>query len=258
MSPAKDDVTSLTAIEPATLGQHGGAAFTTTHWSVVLEAQGESPAAQEALEKLCRTYWRPIFAFLRRQGRPPEEAEDITQGFFAQLLERRSLDAVRKEKGRLRSYLLGALKYFVTDEQRRAMAIKRGKGQRLIPLEELRGENRVEVEPADPVTAEMIYERRWALTLLERVLSRLKDEYRAAGNATLFDALKQLLPDEPGSPSQAEIAARLGMTENAVRQAFYRFRQRYQTLLREEIANTVATPGDIEDELRHLITVLEA
>jgi RNA polymerase sigma-70 factor (ECF subfamily) len=258
VSPAKDDVTSLTAIEPATLGQHGGAAFTTTHWSVVLEAQGESPAAQEALEKLCRTYWRPIFAFLRRQGRPPEEAEDITQGFFAQLLERRSLDAVRKEKGRLRSYLLGALKYFVTDEQRRAMAIKRGKGQRLIPLEELRGENRVEVEPADPVTAEMIYERRWALTLLERVLSRLKDEYRAAGNATLFDALKQLLPDEPGSPSQAEIAARLGMTENAVRQAFYRFRQRYQTLLREEIANTVATPGDIEDELRHLITVLEA
>jgi len=251
-------VTSLTAIGSATLGQHGGVAFTTTHWSVVLEAQGESPAAQEALEKLCRTYWRPIFAFLRRQGLTPAEAEDITQGFFAQLLERRSLDAVRKEKGRLRSYLLGALKYFLADEQRRAMAIKRGKGQRLIPLEELRGENRVEVEPADPVTAEMIYERRWALTVLERVLSRLKDEYRAAGNATLFDALKQLLPDEPGSPSQAEIAVRLGMTENAVRQAFYRFRQRYQALLREEIANTVATPGDIEDELRHLITVLEA
>jgi len=108
------------------------------------------------------------------------------------------------------------------------------------------------------VTAEMIYERRWALTVLERVLSRLKDEYHAAGNAALFDSLKELLPDEPGSPSQAEIAARLGMTENALRQAFYRFRQRYQSLLREEIANTVATPGDIEDELRHLITVLEA
>ena len=251
-------MTSLTAVEPATLGQHGGVAFTTTHWSVVLEAQGESPAAQEALEKLCRTYWRPIFAFLRRQGLTPAEAEDITQGFFAQLLERRSLSAVRKEKGRLRSYLLGALKYFLADEQRRAMAIKRGKGQRFVPLEELRAENRVEMEPADPVTAEVIYERRWALTVLERVLSRLKDEYRAAGNATLFDALKQLLPDEPGSPSQAEIAVRLGMTENAVRQAFYRFRQRYQALLREEIANTVATPGDIEDELRHLITVLEA
>jgi RNA polymerase sigma factor (sigma-70 family) len=254
--PAPDDVTSLTALGGN--AHHGPAAFTTTHWSVVLEAQGESPAAQEALEKLCRTYWRPIFAFLRRQGLPPEEAEDITQGFFAQLLERRKFSALRKEKGRLRSFLLGALKYFLADEQRRAMAIKRGKGQRLIPLEELRAGQRIEMEPADPVTAEMIYERRWALTVLEQVLDRLKNEYRTAGNAALFDSLKQLLPDEPGSPSQAEIAAHLGMTENALRQAFYRFRQRYQSLLREEIANTVATPADIEDELRHLIAVLEA
>jgi RNA polymerase sigma-70 factor (ECF subfamily) len=138
------------------------------------------------------------------------------------------------------------------------MAIKRGKGQRLIPLEEIRADERIEMEPADRVTAELIYERRWALTVLEQVLGRLKDEYRTAGNAALFDSLKQLLPDEPGSPSQAEIAAQLGMTENAVRQAFYRFRQRYQSLLREEIAHTVATPGDIEDELRHLIAVLEA
>jgi RNA polymerase sigma-70 factor (ECF subfamily) len=138
------------------------------------------------------------------------------------------------------------------------MAIKRGKGQRLIPLEELHANERPDTEPADPMTAEMIYERRWALTVLERVINRLKDEYCAAGNAALFDSLKQLLPDEPGAPSQAEIAARLGMTENAVRQAFYRFRQRYQSLLREEIAHTVATPGDIEDELRHLIAVVEA
>jgi len=256
--PPQDEVTSLTAIGPAAAGQQGGVAFTTTHWSVVLTAQGESPAAEEALEKLCRMYWRPIYSFVRRQGVAPEEAEDLTQGFFAQLLERGSLSAVHKEKGRLRSYLLGALKYFLTDEQRRAMAIKRGKGQRLIPLEELRSENRVEMEPADPVTAEMIYERRWALTVLEQVLDRLKNEYRTAGNAALFDSLKQLLPDEPGSPSQAEIAAHLGMTENALRQAFYRFRQRYQSLLREEIAHTVATPGDIEDELRHLIAVVEA
>jgi RNA polymerase sigma factor (sigma-70 family) len=254
----KDEVTSLTSISLGAAGDHGPAAFTTTHWSVVLEAQGESPAAHEALEKLCRTYWRPIYAFLRRQGVGPEEAEDITQGFFAQLLERRKFSALRKEKGRLRSFLLGALKYFVADEQRRAMAIKRGKGQRLIPLEDMRTDDRIEMEPADPVTAEMIYERRWALTVLERVLSRLKDEYSTAGNTALFDSLKELLPDEPGSPSQAKIAARLGMSENAVRQAFYRFRQRYQALLREEIANTVATPGDIEDELRHLIAVLEA
>ena len=257
MSGAPHEVTSTTTSD-ASRALSGGAAFATTHWSVVLQAQAESPAAKEALEKLCRTYWRPIFAFLRRQGIGTTEAEDITQGFFAELLERRSLDAVRKEKGRLRSFLLGGLKYFLANEQRRAMAIKRGKGQRLIPLEEFRGDDRIDIEPADPMTAEMIYERRWALTVLERVLGRLKNEYFAANNAALFDSLKQLLPDEPGSPSQAEIAARLGMTENAVRQAFYRFRQRYQSLLREEIANTVATPGDIEDELRHLITVLEA
>ena len=258
VSPA-DEVTSLTGIGGNASRACGSqVAFTTTRWSVVLEAQGESPAAHEALEKLCRMYWRPIYSFVRRQGVAPEEAEDLTQGFFAQLLERGSLGAVRKEKGRLRSYLLGALKYFLADERRRSMAIKRGKGQRLIPLEEIRADERIEMEPADPVTAEMIYERRWALTVLEQVLDRLKNEYRTAGNAALFDSLKQLLPDEPGSPSQAEIAAHLGMAENALRQAFYRFRQRYQSLLREEIAHTVATPGDIEDELRHLIAVVEA
>ena len=200
MSPAGDEVTSATAFGPVVAGEHARAAFTTTHWSVVLEAQGESPAAKEALEKLCRIYWRPIYSFVQRQGVTPEEAEDITQGFFASLFERGSLSAVRKEKGRLRSYLLGALKYFLADEQRRAMAIKRGKGQRLVPLEELRAENRVEMEPSDPVTAEQIYERRWASTMLERVLNLLKDQYRTGGNTALFDSLKQLLPDEPDAP----------------------------------------------------------
>ena len=256
--PADDQVTSPTGVGPATPGQNGGMAFATTHWSVVLTAQGESPAAQEALEKLCRTYWRPIYSFVRRQGIGPADAEDLTQGFFASLLEHRNLDAVRKEQGRLRSYLLGALKYFLADERRRGMAIKRGKGQRLIPLEEMRSDERIEMEPADPVTAELIYERRWASTVLERVLNLLKDEYRRAGNAALFDSLKELLPGDPDAPSQKDIAAQLGMTENAVRQAFYRFRQHYQSLLREEIAHTVATPGDIEDELRHLIAVVRA
>ena len=258
MSPRRPDFRELSTNGSATVGQKGAVPFTTTHWSVVLEAQSELPAAQEALEKLCRIYWRPIYSFVQRQGVGPEEAKDVTQAFFVDLLEHKSLTAVRKEKGRFRSYLLGALKYFLADERRRAMAIKRGKGQRLIPLEELSGEERLEMEPADPVTAEQIYERRWASTVLERVLSRSKDEYRAAGNAALFDSLKQLLPDEPGAPSQADIAAQLGMTENAVRQAFYRFRQRYQSLLREEIAHTVATPGDVEDELRHLIAVVRA
>ena len=236
----------------------GPPAFATTHWSIVREAQGESPAAQEALEKLCRTYWRPIYSFVRRQGIGPTDAEDLTQGFFASLLEHRNLNAVRKEQGRLRSYLLGALKYFLGEERRRAMAIKRGKGQRLIPLEELRAGERVGLEPADAVTAELLYERRWASTVLDRVLNLLKDEYQIAGNVVLFDSLKQLLPGEPDAPSQKDVAAQLGMTENAVRQAFYRFRQRYQSLLRKEIAHTVATPGDIEDELRHLIAVIRA
>jgi RNA polymerase sigma-70 factor (ECF subfamily) len=258
VSPRRPDFRQLSTNGSATVGQKGAVPFTTTHWSVVLEAQSELPAAQEALEKLCRIYWRPIYSFVQRQGVGPEEAKDVTQAFFVDLLEHKSLTAVRKEKGRFRSYLLGALKYFLADERRRAMAIKRGKGQRLIPLEELSGEERLEMEPADPVTAEQIYERRWASTVLERVLSRSKDEYRAAGNTALFDSLKQLLPDEPGAPSQADIAAQLGMTENAVRQAFYRFRQRYQSLLREEIAHTVATPGDVEDELRHLIAVVRA
>ncbi|HEU0273037.1 MAG TPA: sigma-70 family RNA polymerase sigma factor [Candidatus Udaeobacter sp.] len=256
VSAAPDEVTSTKV--SSTSWRQGGTAFTTTHWSVVLEAQGESPAAQEALEKLCRIYWRPIFAFLRRQGIPSGEAEDITQGFFAELLERRSLSAVRKEKGRLRSFFLGGLKYFIGNEERRAKALKRGKGQHLISLDELRTGEGMDMQPADPMTAEMVYERRWALTVLESVLSRLKDEYRAGGNIALFDCLKELLSDEPGSPPQSAIAVRLGMTENAVRQAFYRFRQRYQSLLREEIAHTVATPGDIEDELRYLISVLEA
>ena len=251
-----EDQASGNWIAPRT--QRGTVAFTTTHWSVVLEAQGQSPAAQEALEKLCRTYWRPVYSFIRRQGARPEEAEDLTQGFFSLLLERRDFDAVRKEKGRLRSFLLTSVKHFLASEQRRAMTVKRGKGQRPVSLEELYADERIEMEPADHLSADRLYERRWALTLMEQVLRRLKDEYHSAGSAALFDWLKQLLPDEPGAPSRAEIAARLGMTENALRQAFHRFRHRYQVLLREEIAHTVAIASDIEDELRHLIAVLRA
>jgi RNA polymerase sigma factor (sigma-70 family) len=256
--PVDDEATSLNAIGPAAAGQDGAFAFATTHWSVVLTAQGGSPAAEAALEKLCRTYWWPLYGFVRRQGAGSEEAKDLIQGFFALLLERRDLDAVRKEKGRLRSYLLTSLKHFLTNERQRAMAIKRGEGQRLIPLEELREREGAGFEPSDTSTADQIYERRWALTLLEQVLTRLGDEYRAAGNVRLFDRLQKSLTDESDHPSQAAIAHQLGMTENAVKQAFHRFRQRYRQLLREEIANTVIVPGDIEDELRHLIAVLRA
>jgi RNA polymerase sigma factor (sigma-70 family) len=251
---ADDQVTSLTGVGGS--AHNGPIAFTTTHWSVVLQAQGQSPAAQEALEKLCRTYWRPVYSFVRREGVRTEEAEDLTQSFFALLLERRNFDAVRKEKGRLRSYLLTSLKHFLISEHRRSVTMKRGKGQQPVPLEELAVIGRAAIEPADHLSADRIYERRWALTLMEQVLRRLRDEYVMAGNAELFDLLKQLLPDEPGAPSRAEIALQLGLTDNALRQAFHRFRQRYQLLLREEISHTVAVASDIEDELRHLIRVL--
>jgi RNA polymerase sigma-70 factor (ECF subfamily) len=251
-------VTSATAFGPVAGGEHAEAAFMTTHWSVVLEAQGESPAAQDALEKLCRTYWWPLYGFVRRSGYNPEEAQDLIQGFFALLLERRDLDVVRREKGRLRSYLLVSLKNFLAKARRRELALKRGEGQALVHLDELLARERSDLEPADNLTADRIYERRWALTLLEQVLRRLESEYRSGGNAKLFDCLKEFLSDEPGRRSQAEVARELGMTENAVKQAFHRLRQRYRQLLRDEIVQTVAVPGDIEDELRHFISVLQA
>ena len=254
--PVDHDQASRSGITPIT--QTGVVAFTTTHWSVVLAAQGPSPAAADALEKLCRTYWRPIYGFIRRQGIRPEEAKDVTQGFFALLLERRDLNAVRKEKGRLRSYLLTSLKHFMTNERDRAMAVKRGHGQQLIPLEDLRERERVGFEQTDTSSADQIYERRWALSVLDQVLARLADEYRAAGNIQLFDRLQRSLADEADAPSAAETARELGMSGSAVRQASYRMRQRYRQLLREEIANTVLARGDIEDELRHLVAVLRA
>src|SRR6266576_3504489 len=235
----------------------GGVTFVTTHWSVVLTAQGHSAAADEALEKLCRTYWWPLYGFVRRNGCNPEEAQDLTQGFFAMLLERRDLDVVRREKGRLRSYLLVSLKNFLGKARRRELTMKRGEGRALVPLHELLERERADLEPADTLTADRIYERRWALTLLEQVLARLGEEYQAAGNSALFEQLKELLSDEPGRRSQAEIAVEMDMTENAVKQAFHRLRQRYRQLLRDKIAQTVAVPGDVEDELRHFISVLQ-
>ena len=254
--PAKDDVTSLTSV--GGIGDQGPVAFTTTHWSVVLAAQGSSPAAEEALEKLCRTYWRPIYGFVRRQGVTPEEAKDLTQGFFALLLERRDLDAVRREKGRLRSYLLTSVKHFLANERDRATAVKRGAGQRLIPLEDFHERERIGFDPSETMAPDQIYERRWALSVLDQALARLGNEYRAAGptSAGLFDQLQKSLTHDPDCPSPADTAHQLGMSESAVRQASYRLRLRYRHVLREEIAHTVMLPGDIDDELRHLVAVL--
>jgi RNA polymerase sigma factor (sigma-70 family) len=242
---------------PAIQSADGDAmAFTTTHWSVVLEAQGESPAAQKALEILCRTYWRPLYGFARRQGLTREEAQDLIQDFFARLLEHRNLDTVRREKGRLRSYLLVSLKRFLASEQHRASGVKRYETGSHIDLDELLESEAADFELAETWSADRLYQRHWALAVLEQVLTRLESEYRAAGNAALFDRLKEFLVGEQSRPLQAEIGAELGMTENAVKQAFHRFRQRYRVLLREEIAHTVIAPGDVEDELRHLVSVL--
>lgn len=234
----------------------GVAAFATTHWSLVLAAREKTPAAVAALEKLCRSYWRPIYSFIQREGVGREDAEDLTQAFFARLLELRGFEAVRKEKGRLRSYLLVSLKRFLETERRRATAVKRGAGRRPIPLEELRAHERFEIEPIDTLSADRIYERRWALAVLEQVFARLRDEYQRAHRPQLFDRLKELFAAGSDRPSQADVASEFGMSENALKQAFHRFRRRYQALLWEEIAQTVAIPADIEDELRHLVAIL--
>ena len=253
--PAVDDGASRGAIGQST--QNGAVAFATTHWSVVLAAQGESAEADAALDKLCRTYWWPIYGFVRREGYKPEEAQDLTQAFFARLLKRKDLETVRQERGRLRSYLLASVKNFLSKARHREMTVKRGEGRPLVSLDDLLARERADQEPAHKLSADRIYERRWALTLLEQVLVRLRAEYEAAGKLPLFDRLKELLAGESGQPSQAKIAAEMRMTENAVKQAFHRLRHRYRQLLHEEIANTVAVPDDVEDELRHFMSVLQ-
>ena len=237
--------------------RQGGAAFVTTQWSVVLAARGESAEANAALEKFCRTYWWPLYGFVRREGFRPEEAQDLTQAFFARLLERKDLETVRQERGRLRSYLLASIKNFLSKARDRQLTVKRGEGRPLVSLEDLLARERADQEPAHKLSADRIYERRWALTLLDQVMTRLRAEYEAAGKLPLFDRLKELLARESGQPSQAEIAAEMEMTENAVKQAFHRLRHRYRQLLLEEISHTVATPDDVEDELRHFIAVLQ-
>jgi RNA polymerase sigma-70 factor (ECF subfamily) len=255
---AEDEVTSATGLGPAAAGEHAGAAFATTHWSVVLEAQGESPAAQEALENLCRTYWRPVYSFVRREGVEPEEAKDTTQGFFALILERKDFQSVRQEKGRLRSFLLASLKHFMANERRDATTIKRGGGRTLIPLDGIADDDSTEFDRSEALSADLLYDRRWAFTVLDRVFARLREESQKSANAPLLEKLNTLLSDEPDRPSQAEIAREFGMTENAVKQALHRLRERYRQLLRGEVAHTVATPAEIEDELRHLIAALRS
>ena len=229
--------------------------FELTRWSVVVAASGDdSQLAHKALEHLCNAYWYPLYAFVRREGHSAHDAQDLTQEFFARLLQKGWLQDVRREKGRFRAFLLASMRHFLANEWDRAHALKRGGGQTPISLDSSSAEERYALEPADPMTADRLYERRWALTLLEQVLARLKREFGAAGKETLFEELKPSLTG--GRVSYAEIAARLQAQETAVRVAAHRFRLRYRDLIRAEIAETVAGPGEVDAELARLFAAL--
>ena len=236
----------------------GGAShFADTHWSVVLAAREEgSSRAADAMEKLCRTYWRPLYAYVRRQGHNPEEAEDLTQEFFAKLLAKDYLQHLQHREGKFRSFLLTFVKRFLSDERDKAGAQKRGGGKSLISLDETSAEETYLNEPRNDLSPDQIFDRRWAQSVMARALSRLRQEYVAGGKGELFDQLKDIQPGEHGESSYAEIGARLGLAVGTVKSAVHRLRRRHREILREEIAQTVARPEEIDEEIRNLLTVL--
>ena len=230
--------------------------FVTTHWSLVLSARDKkSPQSAEALEKLCRAYWYPLYAYVRRTGQSKENAEDLTQAFFARLLERNAVAAVAPEKGRFRSFLLASLNHFLSDEWDKARAQKRG-GGKVISLDLQSAETRLGEIPVENFTPEKAFEHRWAITLLEQVYQRLGEEYRAQDKGTLFDALRTTLAGASDAAPYAELAKQLGLSEGAVKVSVHRLRQRYRGLLRDTIADTVSGPDEVEDELRYLFRTL--
>ena len=229
------------------------AAFATTHWSVVLcAAQTTSPLAKEALEILCRTYWYPLYAHVRRRGYDAQEAQDLTQEFFVRLLTTPYLAHADRARGRFRSYLLVALNHFLTDEWRQAHAAKRGGGRPMISLDSGIAETRYALELASDLTPERLYERAWALTLLDQAIARLKEECLASGKGLQFEQFESFLTNEATQSDCAAAAAQLGMTAGAVAVAIHRLRQRYRELVREEVTHVVASPAEVEDEIRWL------
>ena len=232
--------------------------FATTHWSVVLAAgDGSVPGAQAALEKLCRTYWFPLYVFARRQGNSPEDAQDLTQDFFFRFLDKNYLAKADPDRGKFRTFLLSSLKNFLVNEWRRAGRIKRGGGLEFLSIDANTAENRYTVEPPHESNPDAEYEARWAVTLIEQVLSALRQEFNAADRARLFEELKGFIWGDKSTASYAEIAGHLNLSEGTVKVAVHRLRQRFRELLRAEVAHTVARPEDIDSELRHLIRVLQ-
>ena len=237
-------------------GAAGQPLFTTTHWSVVLAAAEEAtPESTAALERLCRTYWYPLYAYVRREGYSQADAQDLTQEFFARLLARNSLGQVAPEKGRFRSFLLAAMRHFLSDQRDRARALKRGGGVEILSLDAQEAEERYRLEPVDRLDAEKIYERRWAMTLVEHALERLREESVAAGKAELFEHLRRFAVGE-GEVTWGEAAAEVGLSEGAMKAAVHRLRQRYRVLLKDEVAQTVAEPAEMEEEVRYLVRVI--
>jgi len=223
-----------------------------------MQAGTDSPQAHQALETLCGNYWYPLYAYVRRQGHSAHDAQDLTQAFFARLLEKNYLADVQREKGRFRSFLLASLKHFLANEWDREQALKRGGGKRLIALDEDSAESRYKLEPKDDLSADKIYERRWALTLLDQVLAKLRGEFEKDGKLDQFETLKQYLSAGRTSVSYAQAADKLGMNEGAIKVAVHRLRKRYRELLRAEIAQTVATASEVEAEIRYLFAALSA
>jgi RNA polymerase sigma-70 factor (ECF subfamily) len=232
--------------------------FATTHWSVVLEAgHNLSPGSEEALEKLCRIYWYPLYAFARRQGNTPEDAQDLTQNFFARLLEKNYLSKADPDRGKFRTFLLRSLKNFLVNDWKRAGRLKRGGGLEFLSIDTNAAEDRYAAEAPDEGNPDAEYETRWAITLVEQVLTALRQEFNAADKARLFEELRGFIWGDKSPASYAEIAGHLNLSEGNVKVAVHRLRQRFRELLRAEVANTVARPEDIDGELRHLIGVLK-
>lgn len=231
--------------------------FTTTRWSVVLaSARGSTPEAGRALETLCSIYWYPIYAWLRWQGRSPHDAQDLTQAFFAFLLQHDALGSVHPDKGRFRSFLLASLKHFLANESDRARALKRGGGLSFLSLDAHDGEALFQQEPSRELAPDRAFEQSWAMTVFGTVLTRLRDEYVAAGRGALHDVLQPYLTDDKAKAPHAVTARLLGMGEGAVRMAVLRMRRRFGELLRAEIAHTVAAPGEVDVEIRALLTAI--
>jgi RNA polymerase sigma-70 factor (ECF subfamily) len=237
----------------------GSGNFATTHWSVVVAARDRAtPEAREAMTVLARTYWYPLYAFIRRQGHPADQAQDLTQEFFTRLLEKNALGLADQSRGRFRSFLLAACKNFLANEHDRVSTQKRGGGRTFVSIDFGDAESQYGLEPAHNLTPETLFERRWALALLQEVLRRLREEYAAKGKGSLFECLRHYLVAEPSAGPYVQAAASLGMSEGAVKVAVHRLRQRYREMLREAIAQTIdtTTPEEIEEEIRQLFRAL--